>query len=126
MLMESSYQYRILQHTWGIAIDISAEATSLVSESNGIARVTDDLWLKVVPTFINEEEYKYLAIGLSTVVNKIRAKKETPVPVLVQVTRLEFNECDYQPVIAFTTLPLPKNLLQSLFHCLHIFLFPLT
>jgi hypothetical protein len=99
-----TFRYRLLGSSWGIAIDLDAEATVLPSPPTGVTTITRRLSLCVslktpdvghlIP--LTAEERDWLAHGLRL----IAAEIETACPtgyVLVTVYRAAFNECDYQP-----------------------------
>jgi hypothetical protein len=93
----SSWKYRILKGaSWGIAITIHADSQSVTMEMPHATKIADRLWLQVqVASQLTEQEVSFLKVGLRLVAKDIWRQRDTPV--LVRVTGLEFNPCDYQP-----------------------------
>ena len=92
--MASTYHYRIIKSSWGVAIDITAEMTSVPIV--GAKQVTDTIYLSMeAPIGLMSEERAYLVGGLRLVADQIHSTLNAPV--MIRILELTFNHCDYQP-----------------------------
>lgn len=95
--MLCTYHYRLIKASWGIAVDIAAEAEALPPVLENIKKVDKDLWLGIDIDGLSHSEHEYLALGLRLVAEEIRKAKQISGPILVRVLDLRFNPSDYQP-----------------------------
>jgi hypothetical protein len=65
--MASTFKYRLVKASWAIAIDITADSSSLPTVPGNAVKIKDRLWLTIVPKWLSKEEKQYLKIGLSLV-----------------------------------------------------------
>jgi hypothetical protein len=96
--VESTYSYRIIKSSWGIAIDITAEAVPLAHYSGTAAEeVEQGLWLAVETGWqLSPDERRYLATGLRLVSQGMQRRIVQNGPIVVRVIDLRFNPTDYQ------------------------------
>lgn len=94
--MESTFKYRMIQWSWGIAIDLTAEFISRGQFHGEAIEINSDLWLAVKVKGLDCADHEYLARGLKRVVGEI--KKHSPVsgPLVVCVKDIWYNPSDYQ------------------------------
>src|SRR5205823_6857301 len=93
--MASKYSYRLIQSSWGIAIDIIAEAVPLAHYSGTAAEVEQGLWLAVETGWrLSPEECRYLAAGLRLVSQDMQSRIAQDGPTVVRVIDLRFNPTD--------------------------------
>jgi hypothetical protein len=96
----TSYRYRLLKGaTWGIAIDLRAEASPLPADPQPQAeRVADGLYLQIdLGRPLTAEESGFLKLGLRLVAAEVIERRQGSAPIFVRVVDLEYNPCDYQP-----------------------------
>ena len=96
--MVSTYSYRLIKSSWGIAIDITAEAAPLSDYSGAAAEeVEQGLWLAVETSWqLSPDECRYLATGLRLVSQDMQSRIAQDGPIVVRVIDLRFNPTDYQ------------------------------
>jgi hypothetical protein len=98
-----TFHYRLLRASWGIAVDVDAEATVLASPPPA-RQVSSHVFLSVAlqartdapATHLTADEHDWLAHGLALVAPQIESARPTG-HVLVTVRGLTFNPCHYQP-----------------------------
>jgi hypothetical protein len=61
----STYEYRAIHSSWGIAIDVTATAHRVFAPPSTAERVADDLYLEIAPEVrLDDGERRLLASGL--------------------------------------------------------------
>jgi hypothetical protein len=96
--MAQTYAYRFIRFSWGIAIDITAEALPVRDYTGAPVAVARDLWLAYdAPPRLSFEEHAYLASGLRMVAPTLRRQTSVALPLVVRVVDLMLALTDYQP-----------------------------
>jgi hypothetical protein len=90
-----NYQYRLKKASWGIFIDIEAEALAATRPPNDAQSAADGLWLKA-PADLAPAERGFLLTGLRLVAAEVR-RCTLGAPHLVHVKEVRFAPPDYQP-----------------------------
>jgi hypothetical protein len=83
--MESTYSYRFLKSSWGIAIDLTAVAVRAGNFHDAIA-INQGIWLKIQNNNLTSEEVGFLVLGLGLVSESIRATCAEELPILINGT----------------------------------------
>jgi hypothetical protein len=95
--MLATYQYRVLKSSWGIAIDITAEAIPLSSFSGITLEITTALRLIVEKDAgVSSKDLGYLIKGLKLVADEISRTRKTDEPLVIRIVNLCYSLCDYQ------------------------------
>jgi hypothetical protein len=95
--MSSTYNFRIIMSSWGIAIDITAEAISRSDYSGDATEIKDGLWLAIETNRVaSNTEHQYLATGLRLVAKEMQNVIATNGPLVVRVLDIWFVPTDYQ------------------------------
>ncbi|HEU4732215.1 MAG TPA: hypothetical protein VFT22_30175, partial [Kofleriaceae bacterium] len=90
----STYEYRAIYSSWGIAIDVTATAHRVSVPPSTAERVADDLYLEIAPEVrLDDGERRLLASGLRRVAARVPRDGRA---LLVCIVAIRFNECDYQ------------------------------
>lgn len=97
--MSTSYRYRLLKGaSWGIAITLTGDSCTAQAVPPGAVPVEGRVWLDLrLGWQPDEEEIRFLRDGLRLVARNIQQARPGDRPILVRLTGLEFNPCDYQP-----------------------------
>ncbi len=95
--MESTFKYRMIQWSWGIAIDLTAEFIARRQFHGEAIEINSDLWLAVKVKGLDCADYEYLAQGLKLVAGEIKKHSPFSGPLVVCVKDIWYNPCDYQP-----------------------------
>lgn len=92
------FSYRIMKSTWGIAIDMTAEVTSMsnYSDQNSCKKISNGLWSKILNNLIQSEEEDFIWYGLRLVSESIIKKSPHKTDTLILFHNIEYNPCDYQ------------------------------
>jgi hypothetical protein len=95
----TTHRYRLLQGaSWAIAVTLQGEAAPAASLPPGAMPVAGRVWLRLdVGWQPGDEEIGFLQLGLRLVAPAIERAWPGGGPVLVHLTGLEYNPCDYQP-----------------------------
>ena len=94
--MESTYTYRLFKHTWGVAIDITAEAVPLSQYKGEATEVVKGLWFALgIDWELTAGEKQYLETGLRLVSNEI-GDEVMDEPIVIRVVDILFNPTDFQ------------------------------
>ncbi len=93
--MASTYRYRIIKSSWGVAVDLTAEVGSDATNAHAAA---DNVFLRIeAPLKLNAEEHAGIIQGLRLVAPDIGACIAPGSDTVVRLLALEYNFCDYQP-----------------------------
>ena len=97
--MPTSYRYRLLKGaSWGIAITLTGDSCSAQAVPPGAVPIDGRVWLDLrLGWQPGEDEIRFLRDGLRLVARNIQQARPGELPILVRLTGLEFNPCDYQP-----------------------------
>jgi hypothetical protein len=100
--MSIPFVYRVIKSFWGVYVALSAEVVVGTSRQDGDHEITPRLSLRYEGRMrLTEDDQRHLYQGLSLIAPRIEAcYGTTPLidsPLLVRVTELSYNECDYQP-----------------------------
>ncbi len=97
--MESTYSYRIIKSSWGIAIDITADVLPLVGNERAAIEVGQGLRLAVDPGLglkLSQQEHQMLAAGLRLTEEGMTEIVQRDGPFVIQIDDISFNPTDYQ------------------------------
>ncbi len=96
--MASAYIYRFSEGaTWGIYIELTAEAVPLAEHGEDATHVTDGLWLAVRPAWLRSAEKLHcLAVGLRLVERQMQPVLQRQGPLVVRVVDVVIAPADYQ------------------------------
>jgi hypothetical protein len=98
--MQDKYIYRFFKSTWGIYIELSAEAVPLsgYKSTHGLIEITPAIWLDtyiVAPHRSESEEQFYLVKGVQLIVERFEEKlRELTV---IAVSQATYPLTDFQP-----------------------------
>src|SRR5438874_8820022 len=94
--MARVFKYRLVKASWGVAIDLTAEAQFPSAVPDNTVKIKDRLWLAIVPPWLSKEEQQCLQLGLTLVADAILECKPDDPYILVRVLDVQFNPCHYQ------------------------------
>lgn len=90
------YHYRLIQSSWGIAIDITCVVNSHMNIDIGnLHLIEEGLWLSVEISWIDSSEIRYLVKGIQLVAKELLSKVEIR-PIVIHVIELKIYDTDYQ------------------------------
>lgn len=89
-----TFAFRSLQGSWGIAIDLTAQAFAGAPETNAAEPVGTHIWL-AVSTPLPEADRRSLLAGLASVASRIDAVTNKA-DFLIEVQRVQYTPTDYQ------------------------------
>lgn len=92
-----SYSFRVIQASWGLAVDISGYFVRYFDFGGEVAPIAEGIYLAVIPSHLNDGERDWLRQGvemMSTVLLRESSFREDTVLVVSDVS---FNPCDFQP-----------------------------
>jgi hypothetical protein len=95
--MASTFKYRMIKGSWGIAIDLTADCVLFHHFSGDALEIDDDLWLAVEVKGLSRADHEFLAYGLKQVASEIKTHASFFEPTVICVTDVWYNPCDYQP-----------------------------
>ena len=91
-----TFALRILKASWGIAIDLAADAQRRAEPPEGALPAGDRVWLDVSHVALGPRDIEQLRLGLSRVSPMI-ASRDPGHHVLVQIDDVRYTPTDYQP-----------------------------
>jgi len=95
--MKSTYNYRVIKSSWGIAIDITAEVLPLADSRYAAIEVRNGLWLSVdMGVELTQQEHQMLTIGLRLLNGDLDRIVQRDGPLVIRVYDVSFNPVDYQ------------------------------
>ncbi len=95
--MKSTYNYRVIKSSWGIAIDITAEVLPLADSRYAAIEVRNGLWLSVdMGVKLTQQEHQMLTIGLRLLNGDLDRIVQRDGPLVIRVYDVSFNPVDYQ------------------------------
>jgi hypothetical protein len=95
--MASKYQFRCFKGTWGLWVELTAEAIPLSSASATAISISRQLWLQLKLPYIAHENLRFLIEGLKVVQAKIEERKKNGEPTLISVLEVKPAPSDFQP-----------------------------
>jgi hypothetical protein len=97
--VSTRYRYRLLKGaSWGIAITLEGDSTLDAPPLNDSIPITDRVWFRLnVGWQPGEEEMRFVQLGLPLVAHDIENARPGEAQILIRLTGLEYNPCDYQP-----------------------------
>jgi hypothetical protein len=97
--MKSTYSYRIIKSSWGIAINITADVLPLADGERTATKIRQGLWLSVDPGLglkLSQQEHQMLAAGLRLIGEGMAEIVQRDGPLVIQIDDISFNPTDYQ------------------------------
>jgi hypothetical protein len=100
----SKIEYRFIKSSWGIAIDIAGNHECFENQPSVGKMIAPKIWLEIVDDKLNESERNWIEKGLKTVDEKILSKITGSKSILIKISEVSFNPCDYQPEGLFAAI----------------------
>jgi hypothetical protein len=91
-----TFALRLLKSTWGIAIDLQAQAQFLLEAPSGLILAGERTWLDASKIKLAEQDITQLASGLSLASPMIE-RQHASGHVVVEVLQVDYTPTDYQP-----------------------------
>jgi hypothetical protein len=93
--MDSTFKYRVLKSSWGIAIDVTARFDFSASPENADS-ISDGIHLVIDDQTLPNEYFELVETGVNLMSDRIK-ECDVEFPLCVRITELKFNPCDFQP-----------------------------
>ncbi|RYZ40124.1 MAG: hypothetical protein EOP49_29770 [Sphingobacteriales bacterium] len=91
------YRFRVLQSSWGIAIDLSLRISYPDRDTlNGVAAVADDIYLLVTDKHNKPSTLNWLHRGIADIAHQLQQHKEAGV-LCIEVAAIHYSPADFQP-----------------------------
>ena len=95
--MKSTYHYRVIKSSWGIAIDITADVLPLADSVYAAIEVRNGLWLSVdLGSALTQQEHQMLINRLYLLNGDLDRIVQEHGPLVIRVYDVSFNPVDYQ------------------------------
>lgn len=95
--MLATQRYQIFKSSWGIVVQVTAEAIPLSSFSGTAMEITPAVRLTVEQgAGVRTEDLEYLIKGLQLVAEDINRARKTDEPLIIRILDLWYSICDYQ------------------------------
>ena len=92
----TTYQYRVIKSSWGIAIDIGGEIVFATEAPFGAARVLDGIYVSVGPSWVDDCQRRAIADGVKQMASSVRAACPRGEVATARILDVSYNPCDYQ------------------------------
>lgn len=94
----SKIEYRFIKSSWGIAIDLVGNHKIVEEKPHNAKLITPRIWLELqtAQSNLTEMEVDWIVKGLKAVSGKINSKTADSSFILINLTEITFNPCDYQ------------------------------
>ena len=93
--MARTFELRILKASWGIAIDLTAEAQWRFGAPEGLMKAGDRVWLDASAVQLGPADIEQLRLGLSRVSPQVAAK-DPERQIIVRIIDVSYTPTDYQ------------------------------
>jgi hypothetical protein len=90
-----TFELRLLKSTWGIAIDLRAQAQFLLQAPSGLIMAGERTWLDVSKFTLPDQDIMQLAAGLALASPTIQLQHASG-HVVVEVLHVDYTPTDYQ------------------------------
>lgn len=100
----SKIEYRFIKSSWGIAIDVAGNHEFFENQPSIGKMIMPTIWLEIVPANLSERERKLIEKGFKAVSKKILSKITDSKFILINISEISFNPCDYQAEGLFTAI----------------------
>lgn len=91
----TTFLFRFIRSTWGIAIDLRARAVELAAAPAGVRKLADRVYLDVSSAGLTDTDENELIRGFSTIAEQIGNAVGWNA-ILIEVSRLTYALTDYQ------------------------------